>query len=173
MPCVGFELTIPPFEWPKTVHALDRAATVIGVSVSHVVLIRNTRKSRRLQWAGHGADKKEHRILRENSWKTEDREEQLSDGSYERTTLDLHISAALNELRRGDSALAQVFLFTLSLVYYNTSDLLFSCRTSEAWHSCGHRIAKSGVVDGLALDPFQWQALILAALKRWVLLPNI
>jgi hypothetical protein len=30
MPRVGFELTILVFEWAKTVHALDRAATVIG-----------------------------------------------------------------------------------------------------------------------------------------------
>jgi hypothetical protein len=27
--CMGFEPTIPMFEWAKTVHALDRAATVI------------------------------------------------------------------------------------------------------------------------------------------------
>jgi hypothetical protein len=30
MPRVGFEPTIPAFERAKTVHALDRAATVIG-----------------------------------------------------------------------------------------------------------------------------------------------
>jgi hypothetical protein len=30
MPYVGFETTIPAFERAKTVHALDRAATVIG-----------------------------------------------------------------------------------------------------------------------------------------------
>jgi hypothetical protein len=30
---VGFELTIPVFELAKTVHALDRAATVIGFTV--------------------------------------------------------------------------------------------------------------------------------------------
>jgi hypothetical protein len=30
MPWVGFWLTIPVFERAKTVHALDRAATVIG-----------------------------------------------------------------------------------------------------------------------------------------------
>jgi hypothetical protein len=29
MPWVGFEPMIPAFEWAKTVHALDRAATVI------------------------------------------------------------------------------------------------------------------------------------------------
>jgi hypothetical protein len=30
MPRVGFEATIPGFEREKTVHALDRVATVIG-----------------------------------------------------------------------------------------------------------------------------------------------
>jgi hypothetical protein len=30
MPLVGLEPTIPAFERAKTVHALDRAATVIG-----------------------------------------------------------------------------------------------------------------------------------------------
>jgi hypothetical protein len=30
MPQVGFEPTIPVFEWVKTVHALDRSATGIG-----------------------------------------------------------------------------------------------------------------------------------------------
>jgi hypothetical protein len=30
MPLVGFEHTIPVFERAKTVHALDRAAIVIG-----------------------------------------------------------------------------------------------------------------------------------------------
>jgi hypothetical protein len=35
MPRVGFEPTIPAvFERAKTVHALDRAATVIGVPLS-------------------------------------------------------------------------------------------------------------------------------------------
>jgi hypothetical protein len=31
MPRVGFEPTIPVFERAKTVHALDRAATLIGL----------------------------------------------------------------------------------------------------------------------------------------------
>jgi hypothetical protein len=31
MPRVGFEHTTPVFEWEKTVHALDCAATVIGM----------------------------------------------------------------------------------------------------------------------------------------------
>jgi hypothetical protein len=30
MPLLGFEPTIPVFEWAKIVPALDRAATVIG-----------------------------------------------------------------------------------------------------------------------------------------------
>jgi hypothetical protein len=30
MPGIGFEFTIPAFERTKTVHALDRAATVFG-----------------------------------------------------------------------------------------------------------------------------------------------
>jgi hypothetical protein len=33
MPQVGFESTIPVYEWAKTVHALDRVATVIGNEV--------------------------------------------------------------------------------------------------------------------------------------------
>jgi hypothetical protein len=33
MPQVGFETTIPVFEQAKTVHALDRAATVIGLHI--------------------------------------------------------------------------------------------------------------------------------------------
>jgi hypothetical protein len=33
MPQVGFEPTIPAFERAKTVHASDRAATVIGVEL--------------------------------------------------------------------------------------------------------------------------------------------
>jgi hypothetical protein len=32
MPGVGFQPTISPFEGAKTVYALDRAATVIGIS---------------------------------------------------------------------------------------------------------------------------------------------
>jgi hypothetical protein len=32
MPGVGFESTVPAFERAKTVHALNRAATVIGIS---------------------------------------------------------------------------------------------------------------------------------------------
>jgi hypothetical protein len=31
MPRMGFELTIPVFERAKTVHVLDRSATVIGI----------------------------------------------------------------------------------------------------------------------------------------------
>jgi hypothetical protein len=40
MPRVGFEPRIPAFEWAKTVHAFDRAATVIGP----IVLILNTKE---------------------------------------------------------------------------------------------------------------------------------
>jgi Na+-transporting methylmalonyl-CoA/oxaloacetate decarboxylase gamma subunit len=36
MPRVGFEPTIPAFERAKTVHALDRAATVIGTSLFYI-----------------------------------------------------------------------------------------------------------------------------------------
>jgi hypothetical protein len=35
MPRVGFEPTTPVFEWAKTVHALDRAATVVGTEETH------------------------------------------------------------------------------------------------------------------------------------------
>jgi hypothetical protein len=38
LPEVGFEPTIPLFERTKTVHAFDRAATVIGISVYYGVL---------------------------------------------------------------------------------------------------------------------------------------
>jgi hypothetical protein len=37
MPWVGFEPTIPAFKRAKTVYALDRAATVIGVISSFVI----------------------------------------------------------------------------------------------------------------------------------------
>jgi hypothetical protein len=36
MPRVGFEPTIPVFERAKTVHALDRAVTVVGSMFSYV-----------------------------------------------------------------------------------------------------------------------------------------
>jgi hypothetical protein len=35
MPRVGFESKIPAYEWAKTVHALDRAATVIYTIMSY------------------------------------------------------------------------------------------------------------------------------------------
>jgi hypothetical protein len=35
MPLVGFEPTIPAFERAKTVHVLDRAATLIGIHCSY------------------------------------------------------------------------------------------------------------------------------------------
>jgi hypothetical protein len=37
---VGFELTISVFEWAKRVHALDCAATVIGLILNHRCFIR-------------------------------------------------------------------------------------------------------------------------------------
>jgi hypothetical protein len=40
MPRVGFELTIPAFERGKTVHALDRAATVIGIYCEELTQIK-------------------------------------------------------------------------------------------------------------------------------------
>jgi hypothetical protein len=42
---VGFEPTIPVFEWAKTVHVLDRAATVIGVRLKHVRHILSKKKT--------------------------------------------------------------------------------------------------------------------------------
>jgi hypothetical protein len=36
MPRVGFESTIPVFEWAKTVYALDSAAIVIGTCATVV-----------------------------------------------------------------------------------------------------------------------------------------
>jgi hypothetical protein len=38
MPQVGFEPMIPVFERAKTAHALDRAATVIGINTSMLLL---------------------------------------------------------------------------------------------------------------------------------------
>jgi hypothetical protein len=42
MPWVGFEPTIPAFERANTVHALDRAAAVIGCDADSYIIIRNT-----------------------------------------------------------------------------------------------------------------------------------
>jgi hypothetical protein len=39
MPRVGFEPTIPAMEGPKTVHALDRAATVIGLCLRDIIYV--------------------------------------------------------------------------------------------------------------------------------------
>jgi hypothetical protein len=44
MPRVGFEPTIPVFERTKTVHALKRAATVIGPFLSHIDIKIHQRK---------------------------------------------------------------------------------------------------------------------------------
>jgi hypothetical protein len=38
---LGFEPTIPVFEWEKTVHALDRAVAVIGVILHSFICILN------------------------------------------------------------------------------------------------------------------------------------
>jgi hypothetical protein len=50
MPSVGFEPTIPVFERAKTIYALDRAATVIGMVLvyeysSHRVLLLDIKNS--------------------------------------------------------------------------------------------------------------------------------
>jgi hypothetical protein len=44
MPRVGFESTTPVFLRAKTVHALDRAANVIGISDSQVQKMRRLRR---------------------------------------------------------------------------------------------------------------------------------
>jgi hypothetical protein len=39
MPCVGFKCTIPASERAKTVHALDRSATVTGrIRIQHIII---------------------------------------------------------------------------------------------------------------------------------------
>jgi hypothetical protein len=40
MPQMGFEPTIPVFERAKTVHALDRATTVIDLKITYHVELR-------------------------------------------------------------------------------------------------------------------------------------
>jgi hypothetical protein len=56
MPRVGFEPTIPAFERVKTVHALDRAVTVIGPYTLHFVGFRNSNFCRERSSALHIAD---------------------------------------------------------------------------------------------------------------------
>jgi hypothetical protein len=54
MPWVGFERTIPAFERAKTVHALDRAATLIDINIDrwheimneHVSMVSSSFKNR-------------------------------------------------------------------------------------------------------------------------------
>jgi hypothetical protein len=41
MPQVRFEIKIPVFERAKTVHALDRAATLIGLKLAYVIKLRS------------------------------------------------------------------------------------------------------------------------------------
>jgi hypothetical protein len=43
MPYVGFEPTIPAFERAKTVHALDRSATVTGLPTLHNTIWQRNR----------------------------------------------------------------------------------------------------------------------------------
>jgi hypothetical protein len=57
MPWVGFEPTIPAFERAKTVHALDRAATVIGRHITHALTNSVLIKFLSQQWKyGDGAN---------------------------------------------------------------------------------------------------------------------
>jgi hypothetical protein len=52
MPQVRFEPTIPVFERAKTVHALDRAATVIGVSGNNRLLLWERCETRNWKFVG-------------------------------------------------------------------------------------------------------------------------
>jgi hypothetical protein len=52
MPRVGFETTIPVFELPKTVHALDRAATGVAIFLikgSQFIMLCNSQLIREFQ----------------------------------------------------------------------------------------------------------------------------
>jgi hypothetical protein len=53
MPRVGFEPTIPMFELARTVHALDRAATVIGLEVSNHLECTASRKTSHYNCVAH------------------------------------------------------------------------------------------------------------------------
>jgi hypothetical protein len=50
MPRVRFETTIPVFERAKTVHALDRAATVISLAPTHLYVVFMTSLSDNRHW---------------------------------------------------------------------------------------------------------------------------
>jgi hypothetical protein len=50
MPQVRFEPTIPVFEWAKTVHASDRAATVIGTGLKNKEIIKE-QKPYIIEWS--------------------------------------------------------------------------------------------------------------------------
>jgi hypothetical protein len=50
MPRVGLEPMIPVFERAKTVHALDRAATVIGHVYYLLEMLKQCLNSNRVQW---------------------------------------------------------------------------------------------------------------------------
>jgi hypothetical protein len=51
MPQMGFEPTIPVFKRAKAVHALDRAATVIGYSLPSIMHFRKFHPSTSLHFA--------------------------------------------------------------------------------------------------------------------------
>jgi hypothetical protein len=51
MPRVEFEPTIPVFEWTKTVHALDRAATVIGICWNYEIKFQGASVHNKLTFA--------------------------------------------------------------------------------------------------------------------------
>jgi hypothetical protein len=48
MPEVGFEPTIPAFEWAMTVHTLDRAATLIGTEI-YIYIVENKLDIRKIR----------------------------------------------------------------------------------------------------------------------------
>jgi hypothetical protein len=52
MPLVGFEPTIPAFEQAKTVHALNSAATAIGVYIQYIMI-----KTLRYSWCHEAQNK--------------------------------------------------------------------------------------------------------------------
>jgi hypothetical protein len=55
MPRVGFESTIPVFERAKTVHASDRAATVIGrENIRGRIMLLFTSRGGDSVWSGGG-----------------------------------------------------------------------------------------------------------------------
>jgi hypothetical protein len=59
MPQMGFEPTIPVFEWAKTVHALDRAAAVIY----SYDLSTNLFNNEEISTTGHVTKKVPHNLM--------------------------------------------------------------------------------------------------------------